>query len=149
MAAAAVRIRIDFNPSCAIGPGKISLLEAIARTGSLSQAARALDMSYLRAWRLIADCNHSFRRPVVALSAGGRGGGGARLTEFGMQAVAAFRRLEAQVSDCAATTLAQLARAALRPAAGTLPRRPLQKPVTRTAKRALAGEPQRPSGRRS
>src|SRR3984893_9708934 len=50
-----VRFRIDFNSRCSIGPGKIELLEDIARHGSIRQAALDLGMSYRHAWLLIDD----------------------------------------------------------------------------------------------
>ena len=46
---AALSLRIDL-PQGRIGPGKIALLEAISREGSISAAGRALGMSYKRAW---------------------------------------------------------------------------------------------------
>jgi molybdate transport system regulatory protein len=49
------RLRVRKGEVIAVGPGKIALLEAIAQTGSISAAARALGMSYRRAWMLI-DC---------------------------------------------------------------------------------------------
>ena len=77
-----VRLRIDFGPRSSIGPGKIGLLERIESTGSLSQAARELGMSYRRAWLLLDDLNHALTEPVTTASVGGAGGGGARLTPF-------------------------------------------------------------------
>ena len=67
--------RVDLGPGCSIGPGKIELLEAIARTGSIRQAARTMRMSYRRAWLLIESINRSFREPVTTASVGGQGGG--------------------------------------------------------------------------
>jgi molybdate transport system regulatory protein len=90
-------IRIDFSESCALGPGKIVLLETIERTGSLSSAARALGMSYRRAWLLLHSVNTGFTEAAVALSVGGRDGGGARLTAFGRQLVDTYRSLETAV----------------------------------------------------
>ncbi|HZO20978.1 MAG TPA: hypothetical protein VFB37_00655 [Steroidobacteraceae bacterium] len=92
-----VSFRVDFGPHCSVGPGKIALLENIGRTGSLSQAARALDMSYRRAWLLLAETNDSFQQTVARMSVGGRGGGGATLTPFGTELVAAYRSLEANI----------------------------------------------------
>jgi molybdate transport system regulatory protein len=89
-----VRFRVDFAASCSVGPGKIALLESIERSGSLSQAARELGMSYRRAWLLLASLNASFREPVVVTATGGRGGGGARLTRFGRELVRLFRAFE-------------------------------------------------------
>jgi len=97
-------IRIDFSGTCSIGPGKIGLLEGIERTGSLSAAARALGMSYRRAWLLLHSTNEGFSEPVVELSVGGKDGGGTRLTEFGRQLVADYRRFDAAVDQLAAKT---------------------------------------------
>jgi len=99
----AVRIRVDLSPECSIGPGKVSLLEAIEREGSLSVAARSIDMSYRRAWNLLDDLNQSFTEPVVSTSTGGLQGGGARLTEFGRELAKAFRALERAARPLART----------------------------------------------
>jgi molybdate transport system regulatory protein len=87
-------LRVDFGPSQSIGPGKIRLLEAVDRTGSISQAGRALGMSYRRAWVLIDDMNQCFRQPVVNARPGGSQGGGAVLTEFGTGLVHDYRAIE-------------------------------------------------------
>lgn len=97
MAEMSVSFRVDFGPHCSIGPGKIALLESIGRTGSLSQAARSLAMSYRRAWLLLEDINTSFQQAAARMSVGGRGGGGAALTPFGTELVAAYRLLEANI----------------------------------------------------
>jgi molybdate transport system regulatory protein len=76
-AAVIVRPRIQFGPALAIGPGKIDLLRAVAETHSISAAARALGLTYKRAWLLIDTLNAGFGRPVVETATGGRGGGGA------------------------------------------------------------------------
>ena len=86
MSEVSVSFRVDFSPECAVGPGKIALLEHIASSGSLSEAARKLKMSYRRAWLLLEDLNTSFQQPVAQMSVGGRGGGGASLTPFGIRA---------------------------------------------------------------
>lgn len=101
-------IRIDFSGTCSIGPGKIGLLEGIERTGSLSAAARALGMSYRRAWLLLHSTNEGFSEPVVELSVGGKDGGGTRLTDFGRQLVADYRRFDAAVEQLAAKTFADV-----------------------------------------
>lgn len=99
-------IRLDFSGTCSIGPGKIGLLEGIERTGSLSAAARALGMSYRRAWLLLHATNEGFQEPVVELSVGGRDGGGTRLTEFGRRLIADYRGFEAAVDSLAARAFA-------------------------------------------
>ncbi|MGD0493900.1 MAG: LysR family transcriptional regulator [Steroidobacteraceae bacterium] len=96
-----VRFRIDFGAQCSVGIGKIELLEAIDRTGSLSQAARAIGMSYRRAWLLMADLNSSFDAPVVDTATGGAHGGGAVLTPFGARLVQRYRQLESSLQPLA------------------------------------------------
>lgn len=89
-----VRLRVDFATLCCVGPGKIALLEAIQRTGSLSQAARDLGMSYRRGWQLLWSLNTSFRVPTVVTARGGRGGGGARVTPFGRELIRCYHTFE-------------------------------------------------------
>ena len=94
-------LRVDFGSSGSIGPGKIRLLEAIDRTGSISQAGRSLGMSYRRAWLLIDDMNKCFRDEVVAAKPGGVQGGGAALTSFGEALVRDYREIEAAATAAA------------------------------------------------
>ena len=77
-----------------LGPGKVDLLEAIGRTGSISAAGRELGMSYRRAWLLVDALNHMFPSVLVAASPGGARGGGAKLTDYGRGVAAAYRRVE-------------------------------------------------------
>jgi len=87
-------LRVDFGPGRSIGPGKIRLLEAVERTGSISQAGKSLGMSYRRAWLLIDDLNQCFRDAVISAKPGGSRGGGAVLTEFGAELVRDYRAIE-------------------------------------------------------
>jgi molybdate transport system regulatory protein len=100
-----LRIRVDLAPGCSVGPGKISLLEAIDREGSLSMAARSIGLSYRRAWNLLADLNGSLANPVVATAVGGASGGGASVTDFGRSLITAFRALERGALRLAATRM--------------------------------------------
>jgi molybdate transport system regulatory protein len=77
-----------------LGPGKIRLLEAIDKTGSITQAGRKLGMSYRRAWLLVDDLNNCFRDPVVNVHQGGARGGGAGLAPFGKKLVERYRSIE-------------------------------------------------------
>jgi molybdate transport system regulatory protein len=107
--ALSVRFRVDFGSRCSIGVGKVELLEGIARSGSLSQAARDMRMSYRRAWLLLQDLNLSFDHPVALASVGGRGGGGVALTPFGTRLVAGYRRLESNLEPIASACLDEIA----------------------------------------
>jgi molybdate transport system regulatory protein len=104
----ALRMRLLRDDDVAMGPGKADLLDAIAATGSISAAARAMDMSYRRAWLLVDVMNRSFREPLVQGAAGGKQGGGAHVTEAGLQVLAAFRTMEAAALAAAEPHLGQL-----------------------------------------
>ncbi|MGB0631711.1 MAG: winged helix-turn-helix domain-containing protein [Alphaproteobacteria bacterium] len=90
----APRLRILLGREIAMGPGKAELLRLIEETGSISAAAREMGMSYRRAWTLVETMNGAFREPVVEAATGGRGGGGAQVTEFGREALARYRAME-------------------------------------------------------
>jgi molybdate transport system regulatory protein len=92
------RLRVLYGSAIAIGPGKADLLDAIARTGSISAAGRAMRMSYRRAWLLVDTMNRCFRGPLVEASKGGPHGGGARLTPLGAEVLACYRALEASAA---------------------------------------------------
>ncbi len=78
-----------------LGPGKIHLLEAIRDEGSISAAARAMEMAYRHAWELVDELNACFAEPVVEASAGGREGGGATVTAWGEELIRGFHAMEA------------------------------------------------------
>ena len=101
MSAPVVRFRVDFAKGSYVGPGKIQLLEAIRKSGSLSQAARDLGMSYRRAWLLVDSLKNSFREPLTVASTGGKGGGGVQLTEFGETLIDSYRSLEREIDKLA------------------------------------------------
>ena len=89
------RLRITKGEAIAIGPGKTELLEAIAKTGSLTSAAKSLGMSYRRAWLLVDTMNQCFREPVVKTASGGVHGGSTELTDVGREIVRRYRHAEA------------------------------------------------------
>ena len=90
------RVRILIGDGMVLGPGKVDLLEAIGRTGSISAAGRELGMSYRRAWLLVDALNHMFPDQLVSAAPGGARGGGAKLTDYGRGVAAAYRRVEAR-----------------------------------------------------
>lgn len=110
-----VILRIEFGPGMRLGPGKARLLELVRETGSISAAARQMEMSYRRAWLLIEEANGLFGAALVETSAGGAGGGGATLTPLGAAVIEAFRKIEAETAKAVARGL------------GTLPGKPLSR----------------------
>jgi len=104
-------IRLDLASGARIGPGKVAVLEQIARSGSISAAGRALRMSYRRTWELVEDLNRSLGTPVVETAAGGSGGGGAVLTSAGKAIVERYRAIEVDTSHAARKHLLAIHRA--------------------------------------
>jgi molybdate transport system regulatory protein len=104
-------IRLDLASGARIGPGKVAVLEEIARSGSISAAGRALRMSYRRTWELVEDLNRSLGTPVVETAAGGSGGGGAVLTRAGKAIVERYRAIEMDTALAARKHLLALHRA--------------------------------------
>lgn len=103
-------LRVLGKGAPAIGPGKAELIERIGETGSISAAARAMGMSYRRAWQLVEALNRDFRQPVVTTAIGGTRGGGAQVTPFGRRVVAAFRAMEGKASAAIAADLGRFKR---------------------------------------
>ena len=87
-------LRILLGKTITIGPGKAELLQLIEETGSISAAAREMGMSYRRAWTLVETMNSAFCQPLVQAASGGRGGGGARVTDFGRDVLGRYRLME-------------------------------------------------------
>ncbi|MBS0642517.1 MAG: LysR family transcriptional regulator [Acetobacteraceae bacterium] len=114
-------IRLDLASGARIGPGKVAVLEEIARSGSISAAGRALKMSYRRTWELVEDLNRSLGSPVVQTAAGGSGGGGAILTPVGQAVVTSYRAIEMDTALAARKHLQALQRACARKAQGGRP----------------------------
>ena len=94
-----LRMRVMCGDLNAIGPGKIELLEAIQAQRSITGAAKALGMSYRRAWLLVDELNRALRQPAVETAAGGSGGGGAVLTPMGQKVLGLYRGIEAKARE--------------------------------------------------
>ena len=104
------RLRIVMGKGLMLGPGKVDLLEAIARKGSISAASREMGMSYRRAWLLVEALNQMFTRPLVIAAPGGARGGGAQVTEFGLEVAAAYRRIVERTHDAILEEMAHFER---------------------------------------
>ena len=93
-----------------LGHGKVELLEHIARTGSLAAAARAMRMSYKRAWELLATTNDMFKEPVSRSLPGRNVGGSTQLTPFGERVIALYRAIERRATQSTAVAIQELSR---------------------------------------
>ena len=105
-----LRLRVNAGDVIAVGPGKIALLEAIAECGSISAAARRLEMSYRRAWLLVDELNRSLARPATRTAQGGERGGGASLTPAGVALLRHYRQAERDGLAAARPELAKMLR---------------------------------------
>ena len=107
-----LRLRLVFEAGptgkLSFGPGKADLLDLIGQHGSISAAARIMQMSYRRAWLLVNEMNQTFRNPLVESVRGGPQGGGAQLTEDGKAALHHFRKIEATTINAGANEIAAL-----------------------------------------
>ena len=105
-----VLLRLYLTPDRPLGPGKVTVLESIRDGGSISEAARIMKMSYRSAWVLVDSMNTLFRKPVVNTTLGGRGGGSATLTEFGVDVIRRYRAMERATRRAVAKNLTVLER---------------------------------------
>jgi len=96
-----VRVWIEETEGAFLGIGKIWLLENIRKTGSITNAAKEMKMAYRQAWQLVEEMNQRAESPLVEKLLGGKGGGGAKLTEAGEKAIAVFYEIEKRIKDFA------------------------------------------------
>src|SRR5262245_5746033 len=96
MIEASITLKSEETP--AVGSERIRLLEAVARTGSITSGAKVFGLSYKAAWDALDAMSNLFGRPLLETRSGGQGGGGAKLTPIGIRVIEAFHRLEAELS---------------------------------------------------
>jgi len=101
-----IKLRLHHGDGFAMGPGKADLLAAIQATQSIAAAGRQLGLSYWKTRHLLTEMNQCFRLPVVVTTKGGERGGGSRVTETGLKALAAFRAMEAEAAAAIAAGVA-------------------------------------------
>lgn len=92
-----IKLQVYCGDEIAMGPGKADLLDAIDAQGSISAGARAISMSYRRAWLLVDAMNRCWAKPVVETAPGGTARAGARITPFGRQVLGGYRALQQRV----------------------------------------------------
>ncbi|MBK1631358.1 molybdenum-dependent transcriptional regulator [Thiohalocapsa halophila] len=90
------RLWLSVDEVAFLGEERIALLEQIDRCGSITRAAKGAGVSYKAAWDAVDAMNNLAPAPVVATATGGRGGGGARLTDAGRRLIAAYRSIAAE-----------------------------------------------------
>lgn len=88
------RLSVERDGCDFLGARRIALLRGIADTGSISAAARTIGISYKAAWDAVDAMNNLAERPLVVSGAGGKHGGGSRVTEHGLRQITLFQTLE-------------------------------------------------------
>jgi molybdate transport system regulatory protein len=87
------KIWIETEEGILISEGRVKLLKLIAETGSLNKAAKAMELSYQKAWKLVDVSNKSAKHPLIETQVGGNKGGGTVLTPYGQSLIDAFESI--------------------------------------------------------
>lgn len=101
-------IRLLLSSPLSFGPGKAELLERIGQTGSLQAAAASMDMSYMKAWKMIKGLNTAFTEPLVTMQRGGKEQGGAELTDNGRSVLALYHKALAAAEKAVSPVLEEM-----------------------------------------
>ncbi len=101
-------LRVTLSEDFYIGPGRADLLELIAETGSISEAAKRMGMSYKRAWSLVQALNDGWGTPLVETARGGAAQGGAVLSEAGREVLRHYRHMQERTRAVIASDVATL-----------------------------------------
>jgi len=91
------KIWLEENGELAFGTGKFAILKAVGETGSINKAAKSLNMSYRHAWSYIRSAEKRLGQELLIKNKGGRDGGGAILTDYALNLLGKFERLEEAV----------------------------------------------------
>lgn len=91
------KIWIESESGVILGEGRVKLLKKIDETGSLNKASKELNISYQKAWRLVAEINKTAKQCLVETKTGGSNGGGTLLTAYGKSLVAIYETIN---KDC-------------------------------------------------
>ncbi len=93
------RVWLEKDGQLYMGWGRVLLLERIDKLGSIAAAARSMKLGYRNAWLWVESANHLAPSPLVEKTAGGAGGGHARLTKAGQKAVERYKELRTKFNE--------------------------------------------------
>jgi molybdate transport system regulatory protein len=108
-----LRVRVVKDSEVLLGPGKVELMKHIADCGSISEAAKRMEMSYNRAWLHVKTLNSAFKEPLVLSLRGGTAGGGATLSDTAKSVIALYDKM-VKAADKAAQQTGSTLRALLK-----------------------------------
>ena len=84
-----------------MGRGPVRLLQGIERLGSIKQAAREMNMSYVKAWKIIKVMEDSLGGKILKTAIGEKDHGGSELTPRAKQFIGLIMVFEAEVAHFA------------------------------------------------
>lgn len=87
------KIWIETNDRILISEGRVQLLKLIEETGSLNKAAKVMNLSYQKAWKLMDNSNKAAKSPLIETQVGGNKGGGTVLTPYGKSLIDSFEAI--------------------------------------------------------
>jgi molybdate transport system regulatory protein len=93
------RVWLEKDGELYMGGGRAMLLERIDKFGSIAAAARSMKLGYRNAWLWIEATNRLAPAPLVEKTAGGAGGGRARLTDEGRRAINQYKKLRTKFEE--------------------------------------------------
>lgn len=93
------KIWIENDEGVLISEGRVQLLKLIEETGSLNKAAKAMNLSYQKAWKLVDGSNKAAKSPLIETQVGGSKGGGTVLTPYGKLLITTFETINAACWD--------------------------------------------------
>lgn len=93
------RVWIARNDETCLSFARVTLLERIREYGSITKAAKSMNMSYRHTWKLVDSMNRTAIKPLLTTVTGGKGGGGTCLTKEGEKAIAVFWDIHKRLAD--------------------------------------------------
>jgi molybdate transport system regulatory protein len=105
---------VDHSGNVLFGMGRVKILEAIDRGGSINAAAKALKMSYRAVWGRIKATEERLGKELVIRTAGGASGGGSTLTPYAKDLIREYKAFRRQVIEDADARFARLLLSKLR-----------------------------------
>src|SRR5579859_1090342 len=87
------RLWLEYEGRRFFGPGPVQLLELIEETGSISKAAKKMQMSYKKAWDIVNNLNTTATTPLVITATGGEKGGGSIISPEARQLIDWYKQL--------------------------------------------------------
>lgn len=93
------KIWFEENGEPIMGSGRIKLLLAIDSFGSISEAAKQMNMSYKKAWKLIKTINENHGTALIERTTGGKGGGGTVITSEGKRIIAQYEMVKNKMKE--------------------------------------------------